>query len=268
MPIISIIGAGNMGGAIAKGILENPPFQSMEVRLADQAVDQLKVFSDQYSVTCFTDNKEAVAGADYVILALKPAYIEAVIQEIKASLSPTCLLVSIATSLSLEGASKLLGSEQKFARVMPNTPAQVGAGMAGIVCNERLDADDRQGLHAIFSSLGQARFVTEDQLNTVTALSGSGPALMYMMLEAMADAAVLTGMGRQDAYDFASQTMLGAAQMAQESQLHPGQLKDMVCTPAGTTIAEVQAAEALGLRTAMIESLLAGYDKAKELANT
>ncbi|AMB94452.1 pyrroline-5-carboxylate reductase [Aerococcus sanguinicola] len=266
MPIISIIGAGNMGGAIARGISENPPFQTMEVRLADPNADTLKKFAKLPAITCFTDNQEAVTGADYVILALKPAYIEGVIREIQDQLAPSSLVVSIATSLSLERAKQILGADQKFARVMPNTPAQVGAGMAGIVGNDRLTADDRNGLLAIFSSLGQARFVGEDLLNTVTALSGSGPALMYMILEAMADAAVLTGMPRQDAYDFASQTMLGAAKMAQESQLHPGELKDMVCTPAGTTIAEVQAAEALGIRSTIIESLLAGHDKAKELA--
>lgn len=259
---IGFIGAGNMGKAIIGGILKNKT--DCTVSVYDKNTDGLSSVCKEYGVSA-ADNAALAKGADILFLAVKPNVLYAVIDEIKGEINPDAVIVSIAAGQSIEKIEKAFARKIKLVRVMPNTPALVGEAMSALCPNENINQTELDTVLNIFNGLGKAEIVTEGMMDAVTAVSGSSPAYVFMFIEAMADAAVMGGMPRDKAYTFAAQSVLGSAKMMLESGKHPGELKDMVCSPAGTTIEAVRVLEERGMRSAVIEAMQACMDKSRDM---
>lgn len=262
---IGFIGCGNMGSAMLAGILKKGIFAKEEIIVSHLTEDGLRRSKEKYGVYATLDNKEAVRNAEIIFLAIKPQFYEQILDEIKTELCEEQILVSLAPGKTMEWLENRIGKKIKAARLMPNTPAQVGEGMTGACCNERMTEKDIRLLKSITDSFGKTEFVPEHLMDAVVAASGSSPAYVYIMIEAMADAVVSLGMPRKQAYAFVSQAVLGSAKMVLETGRHPGELKDMVCSPAGTTIEGVRTLEKAGFRSAVYEALKASADKGKQL---
>lgn len=262
---IAIIGLGNMGTAIMNGLVKSDEIDNQQLVGSRANPEKAEADSAKYNLAILTDNKEAVKNADVIILAVKPYLIKEVVDEIKPVITDETIIISVATGYSLADAAGQLGANAKFARVMPNIPAQVGEGISGVVYNEHLTVPDQTLIMQILHTFGSAEQLTESQLDAFTGIAGSSPAIIFMIIEAMADAGVAKGLTRPQALAFAKQAVKGAAQLAIESDLHPGALKDAVCTPGGTTIEEVRTAEAMNLRSTIIETMIAGIEKSESL---
>jgi pyrroline-5-carboxylate reductase len=210
------------------------------------------------------DNTE-VARAEIVILAVKPMFYESVIGEIRPVVTKEQIFISIAPGKTLRWLADQFGSSDfKIVRTMPNTPALVGEGITGVTPCEGMDDKDIQTVLTILESFGKAEVIDEHLMDVVVSVSGSSPAYVFMFIEAMADAAVADGMPRAQAYTFAAQSVLGSAKMVLETGMHPAQLKDMVCSPGGTTIEAVRVLEEKGMRSCVIEAMKACTQKAKD----
>lgn len=262
---IAIIGAGNMGSAMIRGLVKTKFLPPQNITAADRTTGTLQVLRDDLSIEATNNNAEAVKDADVIILAVKPYLVGHVIAEIQPNLKENVIVTSIATGFSLADAADALGEHIKFARAMPNTAVQVGLGMTGIVPNDNLTAEDQKYLLSLFQTFGYAEMVSEAQLDAVTGVSGSSPTLVFMMIEAMADAAVSQGLTREQSLNFAAQAVKGAAEMVLQTGKHPGELKDAVCTPGGTSIEEVRVAENLNLRGTVMAAIIAGIEKSVQL---
>ncbi len=263
MRTIGFIGAGNMGGAIVGGIADKGLFG--EILVYDKNPAAADALAKKYSVTAAALDK--AAGADVVLLAVKPNVLYSVLAEIAGLLKPDATVVSIAAGQAIEKIEAALPERTKIMRVMPNTPALVGEGMSALSPNNALaeDAAAVDEVTAIFTSLGKAEIVAESLMDAVTGVSGSSPAYVFMFIEALADAAVKAGMPRDKSYTFAAQSVLGSAKMVLETGLHPAALKDMVCSPGGTTIEAVKALEENGLRNAVMSAVDACVKKSRSL---
>ena len=262
---IGFIGAGNMGGAIIRGILRAGIFTKENIMAADHSEAALRKQAEELGIRTTTDNRELVKSSDILLLSVKPSVLPAVIAEIADEVREDQLIISIAAGQSLERLEGLFGRKLPMIRVMPNTPALVGEGMAALSPNELVSEEASAFALKIFESFGQAEILPEKLQDVVVGVSGSSPAYVYMMIEAMADAAVADGMPRAQAYKFAAQAVLGSAKMVLETGQHPGALKDAVCSPGGTTIEAVALLEQLGFRSAVIEAQRACVAKSKEL---
>lgn len=262
---ISSIGCGNMASAIIGGIIKNGAAAASEIRAADKFDVARKKAGDSFGIETFEDNSECTKGADIVLLAVKPNVFPVVAAEIRDSLTSEQVVLSIMAGKTIADLEAGLGSDKKIVRAMPNTPALVGAGITGYCPNSRVTDEELLAVRNIIASFSEAEQVPESLMAVVTSLSGSSPAYVYMFIEAMADAAVADGMPRAQAYHFAAQTVLGSAKMVLETGKHPGELKDMVTSPAGTTIEGVVALEKYGMRSAVIEAVRACTDKAKNM---
>ena len=211
------------------------------------------------------DNEAVVAGSDLVFLAVKPNQIKNIINLVKNFISPEKIIVSILPGKSLQWLGTEIGKPTKLIRTMPNTPALVGEGMTGVCANDLVTEEELQLVLTLLKSFGRAEVVPEYLMDTVTGVSGSSPAYVFLFLEALADAAVAEGMPRKQAYEFAAQSVLGSAKMLLETGMHPGELKDMVCSPGGTTIEAVAVLEREKLRSAVIDATRACIWKSKEV---
>lgn len=263
---IGFIGCGNMGGAMIGGILQAGLTSAERILVSDLNEAKLKEMTDKYGVATTTDAREVAEAADYLILAVKPNVYAPVIASIKDLLTPKKVLVSIAAGQSLAAIAKLAGTEVKVVRVMPNTPALVEAGMAAVCPNDKVGAQELADVEGIFASFGLAEVVPEYLIDGVVGISGSSPAYAFIFIEALADAGVLAGLPRQQAYRFAAQSLYGSAKMVLETGKHPGELKDMVCSPGGTTIEAVAALEASGFRSAVIKAVNECVAKSKAMS--
>lgn len=261
---IGIIGAGNMGGAIISGIAEKGLFD--EILIFDKNQFSVSRYEEMFDNT-YSADLGRVTLADIVILAVKPNILYSVIEEIKDLIKEDTVVVSIAAGQSIEKMEKAFGKKVKLMRVMPNTPAQVGEGMSALSPNALLSADKEatDAVVKIFESFGRAEIVPENLMDAVTGVSGSSPAYVFMFIEALADAAVAAGMPRDKSYTFAAQSVLGAAKMVLETKVHPAELKDMVCSPGGTTIEAVKVLEEKGLRAAVMDAVKACVDKSRSM---
>lgn len=259
------IGCGNMASAIMGGILKKNVMTKEEVMASDVSEAARKRAADTLGITVYEDNCEMAAQADILVLAVKPFYMEGVIAQIHDVVREDTLIVSIAAGKTVGWIEQQFQRPVKLVRTMPNTPALVGEGVAGICCNERVSDAEKETVLKIFRSFGKAEIMTEAMIDVVGAVSGSSPAYVFMFIEAMADAAVAEGMPRAMAYEFASQAVLGSAKMVLETGKHPGELKDMVCSPAGTTIEGVQVLETKGMRSAVMEAIRACVSKTRML---
>jgi pyrroline-5-carboxylate reductase len=262
---IGFIGSGNMGGAIIGGIVKNKIAVPSDIIVSDKSADALKKIEEMYGVSTVTDNKETAQKSDILFLCVKPQFLYFVIDEIKNSVSDNTVIVSIAAGQSIEKISGAFGKAIKLIRVMPNTPSLVGEGMAALTPNENVTESEVKSVLEIFASFGRGEVVSENLMDAVTAVSGSSPAYVFMLIEAMADAAVIGGMPREKAYTFAAQAVLGSAKMVLETGKHPAELKDMVCSPAGTTIDAVAVLEKTSFRSSVIEAMKSCMEKSKNL---
>lgn len=266
---IGFIGAGNMGGAIIEGIIKNNLVPCNNIYVYDKNPISQKKFSDNFGINLVSNVKE-ICKADIIILAVKPDVIYSVINDIKNYIDENKIIVSIAAGQSIKKLSEAFEKTTlKLVRVMPNTPALVGEGMSAISLNDEIQKEENKPLVAeivnIFESFGKAEIIPEKLMDAVTGVSGSSPAYVFMLIEAMADAAVLAGMPRSQAYTFSAQAVLGSAKMVLEKNMHPGELKDMVCSPGGTTIEAVKVLEDNNFRGAVIDAIDACVKKSKSL---
>jgi len=252
---LGFIGCGNMAGAMLGGIIEDEIYSPADIIGADVYAPSREKIKEQYGIAVTDDNKEVVREADVVVLSIKPQFCEAVINEIKEEVREEQLFITIIPGKTLAWLEEAFGRPLKVIRTMPNTPAMVREGMTGACCNQYVtEADMEQGL-TILNGFGKTEVVAENLMDSVTGVSGSSPAYVFMFIEAMADAAVAGGLPRSKAYQFAAQAVLGSAKMVLESGKHPGELKDMVCSPGGATIGAVRVLEDKGFRSAVFEAV-------------
>lgn len=261
--IVGFIGAGNMGQGIVGGIINSDLIPSSNIIMSDLYKPSLEKAKEKYSIEVTTENKVVAEKSDILVLAVKPNLYPMVINEIKDIVKDNVIIVTIAAGKSIESTEKSFERTLKVIRTMPNTPALVGEGMTAVCPNSLVTEDDVKEVCNLLSSFSKVEVVSEKLIDAVTSVSGSAPAYVYMFIEAMADAAVLQGMPRDKAYKFASQTVLGSAKMVLETGMHPGALKDMVCSPGGTTIEAVAELEANGFRSAVISAMNKCYEKSK-----
>ncbi len=252
---IGFIGCGNMGGAMMTGMLDVGKCKSEDLIISDKSEALLQMYKDKYGVNTTLDNKEVVEFSDVLYLAIKPQFYEGVLEEIKDVVTPAQIIVTIAPGKKLEWMAEKLGDGLKIIRTMPNTPAMVKEGMMGLCPNENVTEEEVALVRDICEGFSATEVISEHLMDVVTAVSGSSPAYVFMFIEAMADAAVAGGMPRAQAYKFAAQAVKGSATMVLETGKHPGELKDMVCSPAGTTIQAVRVLEEKGMRSAVFECM-------------
>jgi pyrroline-5-carboxylate reductase len=267
MKTIGLIGAGNMGSALVKGMLKKSVATAGDIVAYDADERKLTAFCDETGVRAAADNISLVRLSDIIILAVKPGSAPGVLTETAGELTGYKLLISVVLGLSLKRMSELSGNRARCIRVMPNTPALVNEGMTCISLGGGTTGDDKDMAASLFGSVGLVEFMPESDIEKVTSLTGSSPAYIFMLIESMADAAVLTGLPRGAAYKLASQAVLGSAKMALETGLHPGILKDMVCSPAGSTIEAVRTLEDKGFRSAVIEAMQACERRVREISS-
>lgn len=262
---VGFIGLGNMATAMIGGILQKGIVEAEDILGTNRTAAKAEAVGKQYGITICGTNCEAAAKADILVLAVKPQFYEEVIAEIRSQVKKECLIVSIAPGKSLKWLEEQLGEAAKVVRCMPNTPALVGEGCTGVCCNSRVSEQEQKKVLELLASFGVAELVPEKLMDAVIGVSGSAPAYVFMFLEAMADEAVAEGMPRAQAYRFAAQAVLGSAKMVLDTGRHPGELKDMVCSPGGTTIQAVRKLEEKGLRSAVMEAMQSCIDKARSM---
>ena len=257
---LGIIGAGNMASAIIGGIIKKGIIAGNEILCSSPVEAEREKAVNSFGINVTADNKEVVAKSEIILLAVKPQVIPVVAAEIKDDLKDEQLIISIVAGKSIAWYNEAFGRELKIIRTMPNTPALVGEGMTGVSPAPTVSEEETQKALEILSSFGEAEVVPENLMDSVVSVSGSSPAYVFMMIEAMADGAVKLGMPRAKAYKFAAQAVLGSAKMVLETGKHPGELKDMVCSPAGTTIEAVKVLEQEGFRASLIDAMEACAD--------
>lgn len=262
---IAFLGAGNMAEALVKGLLRAGAASPAEIACAEPREERRREIERRYGVRTGASNAEAAAGADVVVLSVKPQVADAVLAEISAAVGTAKLLVSIAAGLPIAAIAARLVPGARIVRTMPNTPALAGAGAAALAAGPHATPADVALARALLESVGTAVVVAEPLLDAVTGLSGSGPAFVYLFIEALADGGVKAGLPRSEALALAAQTVLGAAKLVLETGEHPGRLKDQVTSPGGTTIAGIHALERAGFRGAVIDAVEAAARRAREL---
>ena len=260
---LGIIGCGNMGGAMLRQMLKAGVFSADEVLVSDHSQEVRSRLEKELGVHTVCDNRQA-AALPYLLLAVKPQYAQEVCREIADSVSADTLVLSIVTGLELSRLCEILNHERlHLIRVMPNTPALVGEGVLAACRGKEVTEEEWAFAMKALSSMGVAEEVPEHLMDAVTGVSGSSPAFAFLFLEALADAGVRAGLSRAVSQRFAAQVLAGSGKLALETGLHPGQLKDMVTSPAGTTIEGVAALEKAGFRSAVLEAVDAAVRKAK-----
>jgi len=262
---IGFIGGGKMGNVLISGILSHNLMPADKITVSDVAKDRLEDIKKTYGVRGTADNKKIVKDADIVILAVKPQIMAAVLKEIARAINKSKLIISIAAGISTQYIEGLLKKEARVIRVMPNTPALIGEGAAAITSGSHATDEDFAITRYIFEAVGITVSVTEDLMDAVTGLSGSGPAYGFVIIDALADAGVNMGLSRDIALKLAAQTLLGAAKLCLKGDKHPAELRDMVTSPGGTTIAGLKALEEGKLRATLIAAVEAATLRGKEL---
>lgn len=262
---IGFIGGGNMAGAIIGGMIEKGIYTSEQVSASGKDRDSLENLHKKYGIGITENNAEIMEECDVVFLSVKPQVLPAVIAEIAPMVKENQLFVSIAAGKTIEWIETEFKRKIKLVRVMPNTPALVGEGCAGFCANGKVSKEELELVKAVFDSCGTSYQVPEHLMDVVGAVAGSAPAFVFMFMEAMADAAVAGGMARDLAYKMAAQTVLGSGKLMLETGKHPGNLKDMVCSPGGTTICGVKVLEEEGMRGAIMNAIDSCVQKSKKI---
>jgi pyrroline-5-carboxylate reductase len=263
---ITFLGGGNMASAIIRGLLRagTPPEHiSATVRRAEKKTELEQAFG----IRVLMDNLAAARDAEIVVLAVKPQAFDKLLTSVAPAIDHRKLVISVAAGVPIAALERRLGAGARIVRAMPNTPCLVGLGATALSVGEHATAEDLRLAQAIFDSVGLTTVVDESLLDAVTGLSGSGPAYIFLIIEALSDAGVKVGLSRHVALKLAAQTVLGSAKLLLETGQHPGHLKDQVTSPGGTAIAGLHTLEAGGLRTTLIDAVEAATRRAKELGD-
>lgn len=261
MKKIGFIGCGNMGEAMLSGALNNGFVKKEDVIVYTKSIENLERLNKKYNIVMAKDNKDVAENARINVLAVKPDIYSEVIEEIKDKTSKDSIVIAIAPNFSINVIKSMFDKDVKVARAMPNTPAMIGCGITGICFSDNMTIEERKEILKFFTSFGEVIEVKEDLMKAVGSVSGSSPAFIYMLIEAMSDGAVLLGIPRKDAYRFAAKAVEGAAKMVLETGKHPGELKDAVCSPGGTSIEGIIKLEEKGFRSGIIEAMLKSAEK-------
>lgn len=262
---IGFIGLGNMATAMIGGIVKKGIFEAANVVGSDRSEEVTLRAKESFGIDTAESNTEVAERVDIVVLSVKPQFYEAVITEIREVITSSQIIISIAPGKSIKWLAERFGRTLKIVRCMPNTPALVGEGCTGVCCNGLVSEAETEQIMTIMSGFGKASMVPEHLMDAVVGVSGSSPAYVFMFIEAMGDAAVAAGMPRKQAYEFAAQAVLGSARMVLETGKHPGELKDMVCSPGGTTIDAVCVLEERGFRSAVMKAMEVCIEKSKNM---
>jgi len=264
-PKVAVIGAGKMGEAIISGLLKSGAYKPQDIQAFEVIESRSKFISQTYNLKCLDDAKKAAAFADITIIAVKPGDVKNALEQIGPAIKPGKIVVSIAAGVTLEFLRKHLPKDVPVVRVMPNVACLVREAMIVVCPSENTKKEELKTVTDMLSLLGRAVALDEKYLNLATGLVGSGPAYIYLIIEALADAGVRLGLPKDVSTLLAAQTTLGAAKMVVETREHPAKLKDMVTTPAGTTIEGLLALEEGKLRAVLISAVTKAAERAKQL---
>lgn len=263
---LAFIGGGVMAEAIIGGALAAKLTSPQDIAVGEPIGARREYLTQTHGVETFADNSDAIDGAALVILAVKPQSLSEVLRSVGSSLNHTQTLASIVAGATMDTLLGGLMGQGAVIRIMPNTPAQIGAGMSVWTATNAVSQEIRDAVRNILRTLGDEVYVPDEKLiDMSTALSASGPAYVFLFIEALIDAGVYLGMARDMARRLALQTVLGSAQLVQETGQHPAELKDMVTSPGGTTIAALRSMESEGFRAAVLEGVISAYEKSQEL---
>ncbi len=263
---VAVLGAGKMGGILLQAFLKNNLLAPEQIFATVQHAERAQALSAQFGVEVTTDNLAAARQADVILLGVKPTQVPALIEEIKAALTPKKMVLSFAASVKTRNIEDGAGCELAVIRAMPNTPAMLAAGITALCSGRFVTTEQMAVAQRIFQTVGKTVVVDEKHMDAVTGLSGSGPAFLYIIIEALAEAGVNVGLPRDVATLLAAQTTLGSARMVLETGYHPALLKDAVTTPAGCTVDGILELEEGGLRVTLIKAVKRATQRAKELA--
>ena len=263
---VAVLGAGKMGGILLQAFLKENLFSPDRIHATVGHAERALALSTQWGVDVTTNNLEAARQSDLILLGVKPMQVPGLIEEIRPALTTAKTLISFAASVKTRAIEEAAGMEIAVIRAMPNTPSALGAGAAALCRGRFVSAAQMELAERIFETVGRAVVVDEKHMDAVTGLSGSGPAYIYIIIEALAEAGVKVGLPRDIATELAAQTTFGAAKMVLETGYHPAMLKDAVTTPAGSTIDGIMALEEGGLRVTLIKAVMRATERAKQLA--
>jgi pyrroline-5-carboxylate reductase len=262
---IGMMGAGNMAGALIRGMLASKQVAPEQIRASDVRRERLSEIESEFGIKTHTDNRELVDWANLVVLAVKPQVMDRALDQIAGTIKPGTLVVSIAAGVPIRALESRLPDTVRVVRAMPNTAAIVLAGATGIAPGSRATDADIDVTRALFDATGRSVVLDETLIDAVTGLSGSGPAYVMLMIEALADGGVKVGLHRDTALLLAAQTVYGSAKLLLDTKEHPGRLKDMVTSPGGTAIAGLHTLESGGLRRTLIDAVEVASRRAQEL---
>ncbi len=263
---LGIIGAGNMGSSILKGVTSSNFLENKNVAIFDLDKEKIEELSKEYGVKKAENENELAKESDILILSVKPNVVPKVLDKIKDDLLEKTIVLSIAAGISIDFIENIIGTDKKVIRTMPNTPAQVMEGMTAVSFNQNIQENEKSMIFKLLNSFGKSIEIEEKLMHAYTGISGSLPAYVYVFMEALADGGVLEGMPRDKAYEIIAQTVLGSAKMMLETKKHPGVLKDEVTSPGGTTIAALKVLEDGKFRGTIMEAVKACTEKSKEMA--
>lgn len=262
---VGFIGCGNMGSSMVGGLIKSGFLKPEDIIVSTKTETSAKRLKDEFNIETTLDSKLVTQKSDVLILAVKPFMYKKIIDEVKEVLTSDKLIITIAAGITIQNMEEWLGEEYRIIRTMPNTPALVGQAMSAVCPNKNVTEEDLKYCCNIFESFGECAQLEEKDFHAFIALAGSSPAYVFMFIEAMADSAVQLGIPRAKAYKMAAQSVLGSAKMVLDTGKHPGELKDMVCSPAGTTIDAVVELEKLGFRSSVIEAMNKCAEKSKNM---
>jgi pyrroline-5-carboxylate reductase len=261
---VGFIGTGNMAEALIRGLLHAGVVSTGQIAGSDPRLERCQELREKYAISVGTGNLDVARRAEILILSVKPQVMSKVLDEIAPEVHPNALVISIAAGIPIAAIEAKL-PKARVVRTMPNTPALVAAGATAIAAGGHATEEDLQAAKRIFDSIGLTVILEESQMDAVTGLSGSGPAYIFLIIEALSDAGVKVGLSRYNAQALAAQTVLGSAKLLLETNEHPGRLKDMVTSPGGTAIAGLHTLEQGGLRTTLINAVEAATKRSREL---
>lgn len=261
---LGVIGGGRMAEALINGVLSAKHYRPDHIRVADPDMGRLDHLKTRYGVQVGASNQDVVSQSDVVVLAVKPQVMVDALRGIRDLLTRQ-LIISVAAGVTITQITKECGSQRRVIRAMPNTPAMVGEGITALAIGPNVEAEAAECAAAIFRSVGRVVTIQESLMDAVTGLSGSGPAYVFLMIEAMSDGGVKMGLPRETASLLAAQTVLGAARMVLETGQHPARLKDQVASPGGTTIAGLHRLEQGGFRAVLIDAIESATKRSQEL---
>jgi pyrroline-5-carboxylate reductase len=263
---IAILGAGKIGESLITGLLSSGWRSPEEITATSRREEHLAELAERHGVATTRSNRDAAADAAVVVIAVKPQDIEELLRELTGALAPEQTVISIAAAIPTELIERHLG-EIRVVRAMPNAPSAVHEGMAGLAAGRYAEEEDLARAEEVLAHLGRSVRVAEGYMDAVTAVSGSGPAYFALLAESMIEAGILLGLSREVATDLVVQTMLGTAKLLRDEKMHPVELREMVTSPGGTTIAAIRELEQAGVRAAFLNAIQAAMVRSKELAD-